>query len=359
MDKTKKLNDTSTGSGFKNSSRDELERELARVESIEATYYNKMPTNDETIAISDTGKVNKLEESPEEISVKAKSDKPLVKNNISETKQNITPKQKQIPARKPITIGKLERPRHEIGTNKIKPERRSKTRTLGTFLAFILFFSLIGLSGWLYYQQLLLKDQLETTQDQLNNQEYRLSEVRLAGERRNALAGANGYMEIPEWKVKYRSDINTAGSDKDIKYKFMINSTSGVEYLGFYSAELARTATNRKLINNSPSMKAEVYGCGKDAYFATIYRVKANDIEVDGKVSEAKLREFYRFAANPNSSIYKKIGDYYYLATDTYVTDGNFKSCLPDGSEYKKEQDKAKDIASYAKKIVQNLEQSQ
>ena len=72
-----------------------------------------------------------------------------------------------------------------------------------------------------------------------------------------------------------------------------------------------------------------------------------------------KLREFYRFAANPNSSIYKKIGDYYYLATDTYVTDGNFKSCLPDGSEYKKEQDKAKDIASYAKKIVQNLEQSQ
>ena len=334
MDKTKKLNDTSTGSGSKNSSRDELERELARVESIEAAYYNKMPT-------------------------KAESDKPQVKNNISETKQNITPKQKQIPARKPITIGKLERPRHDIGTNKIKPERRSKTRTLGTFLAFILFFSLIGLSGWLYYQQLLLKDQLETTQDQLNNQEYRLSEVRLAGERRNALAGANGYMEIPEWKVKYRSDINTAGSDKDIKYKFMSNSTSGVEYLGFYSAELARTATNRKLINNSPSMKAEVYGCGKDAYFATIYRVKANDIEVDGKVSEAKLREFYRFAANPNSSIYKKIGDYYYLATDTYVTDGNFKSCLPDGSEYKKEQDKAKDIASYAKKIVQNLEQSQ
>ena len=211
----------------------------------------------------------------------------------------------------------------------------------------------------MYYQQLLLKDQLETTQDQLNNQEYRLSEVRLAGERRNALAGANGYMEIPEWKVKYRSDINTAGSDKDIKYKFMINSTSGVEYLGFYSAELARTVTNRKLINNSLSTKAELYGCGKDAYFATIYRVKANDIEVDGKVSEAKLREFYRFAANPNSSIYKKIGDYYYLATDTYVTDGNFKSCLPDGSEYKKEQDKAKDIASYAKKIVQNLEQSQ
>ena len=139
----------------------------------------------------------------------------------------------------------------------------------------------------------------------------------------------------------------------------MINYTSGVEYLGFYSAELARTVTNRKLINNSLSTKAELYGCGKDAYFATIYRVKANDIEVDGKVSEAKLREFYRFAANPNSSIYKKIGDYYYLATDTYVTDGNFKSCLPDGSEYKKEQDKAKDIASYAKKIVQNLEQSQ
>ena len=40
MDKTKKLNDTSTGSGSKNSSRDELERELARVESIEAAYYN-------------------------------------------------------------------------------------------------------------------------------------------------------------------------------------------------------------------------------------------------------------------------------------------------------------------------------
>ena len=94
MDKTKKLNDTSTGSGFKNSSRDELERELARVESIEAAYYNKMPTNEESISISDTGKVNKLEESPD-----------------------ITPKQKQIPARKPITIGILERPRHEIGTN--------------------------------------------------------------------------------------------------------------------------------------------------------------------------------------------------------------------------------------------------
>ena len=90
-----------------------------------------------------------------------------------------------------------------------------------------------------------------------------------------------------------------------------------------------------------------------------LFIVKANDIEVDGKVSESKLREFYRFAANPNRSIYKKVGDYYYLATDTYVTDGNFKSCLPDGSEYKKEQDKAKDIASYAKKIVQNLEQSQ
>lgn len=349
----------------KDDGRTEIDRELERVESIEATSGGAVGAEQD-----DGSDLDLPDEFDDEVEQESEPVKPEPKR-ISEIKpredKKDTPEPKAIepvkpakpvlkPPKKPNEEALLKKIRHDM--NKADAGSKNKSTlasTASVVLMILVILVLLGLCGWLYYQKMNTDNQLESANQRLAAAgQAQVTAPATTDEDAAAIAEAakDSYKKLPWWNLRYKAD------DSDIETKLIVNA-DGSEKIGLYSPELVRMTTNRHLVAGSDEAARAARACGDDAYFATILRIKAIDVEVNGKLDPAKLKAFYTAESEFGASLYKKVGSNYYLVVDAPTVNGESRSCIPDTADYKVEQGKAKAISDYAKKVVQKLESAQ
>lgn len=334
--------------------RTDAERELERVESIEAGADLEAPGTDSAITDKATKKDDKEAPVDDAVEVEVKNVKTIdpIKPNVQKKPTQDSPVKSSAKAAEekdtsavnnskttiiekstPVSKGDnkvfTEKIRAEISGKNLEPRKKG---IVGRILAGLLIVLLGITAGWFAYQNMETGKQLTAIRNDLAASE----QARLSAERR-VQANQQGsketkenlgtmYRTISEWGVRYMADAE----DDDLTISLNIDR-SGQEVLTLQSLSLARTRMSQNQAIASYPCATLIASAGS---IARLSQEEYNKLTVD--TANAEAAEWKAKA--------KKVGEHYYLAREPR------SQCVPSGPEFANEQKK---LEALTKKILE------
>lgn len=258
--------------------RNEQEKELERIESIEASHISQ---NTSQIKNDNAGSLDGM------------------RTGANQKKQDAVADTSDTATEKMTDAGKdEEHPALLAARQKAKnTKKRNGHKRIGFALLIVLLLAAIAAAGWFFYQDMQAQQRVSQVESDLATKELALAELTVLNEKLSALAddakqdendnqgqAVEEYRQIPEWNVRYK----VTDENKDLSYGVVMVG-DGRESIGLLSLEVTREA--------GVNQETQELKCG------------IGSIGMITRMNEEQMKEFSQGSDIESS----KIGEYHYV----------------------------------------------